>query len=341
MLSKRLGILILAATLAAGTATTALAVAGAGAIVLEFPVDARYNALGEAGTALAQDAASLWWNPGGLAFATDVHRARAAAMQSKLVPDLADDIRLYWGGYVTSAWGGAFGAHISYLDMGTQTATNDAGDPTGEFSSNMWAFGVGYGTKMSANLGIGFGVKFYHDKLADNNVLQDGTGGSASTFAVDAGLLYKVPGRRMNIGFALRNIGPDVTHVDSDQSDPLPRTVTLGVAYGLVQNASTSLLLVGDVMVPLLKWSDSDQDYSFQPDFDQNEWGVGAEWGYADALFLRFGYKKGTGEIEDTTWGLGLDLGNWLGKNIVFGYASIPQAKGLDRVTRISVGYDF
>jgi len=329
------------AALLAGTSTTVWAVAGAGAIVLEFPVDARYNALGEAGTALAQDAAALWWNPGGLAFATDVHPGRLGVMQSNLVPDLADDISLYWGGYVTRKWGGTFGAHITYLDMGDQTATDDSGAVTGEFSSNMWAFGIGYGTKMSPNLGIGFGAKFYHDKLAPNNVLQDGTGGTASTFAIDAGLLYKVPGRRMNIGVAVRNIGPDITHVDSDQSDPLPRTFTVGIAYGLAQSENSSLLLVGDFMVPLLKWDDGKQDYSFKPDFDQNEWGAGVEWGYASSLFVRFGYKKGTGEIEDTTWGLGLNLGNWLGKNIIFGYASIPQAKGLDRVNRISLGYDF
>ncbi len=57
--------------------------------------------MGEAGTALAQDVTAMWWNPGGFAFATDRSPKRLHVMQSNLVPDLADDIALYWGGYAT------------------------------------------------------------------------------------------------------------------------------------------------------------------------------------------------------------------------------------------------
>jgi len=41
------------------------------------------------------------------------------------------------------------------------------------------------------------------------------------------------------------------------------------------------------------------------------------------------------------TWGLGLDLGKWVGQDILFGYAAIPQAKGLAKVNRFSIGYNF
>jgi len=47
-----------------GAGSGALAGSGAGAINLTFPIGARYNALGEAGLALAQDATASWWNPG-------------------------------------------------------------------------------------------------------------------------------------------------------------------------------------------------------------------------------------------------------------------------------------
>lgn len=368
---------MLAAAALLAFASPALAVSGAGAIALEFPIGGRYNALGEAGTALSQDATAMWWNPGAFAFATDHHNGRAHAMQSKLVPDLADDIALYWGGYATRKWGGSLGFNITYLSMGEQEGTDDNGNPTGTFKSNMWAFGMVYGTRISQNVGAGLGVKFFRDNLAPDDLTQDGTGGSGSTFAVDAGLLtkvqswkfstipvvgtvlwkapMKVPGLKAiwplqwldpqfggtNLGLSVSNLGPDITHVDSDQSDPLPRKVTLGMAYGVYHSQAMSLLLVGDMLVPLLSWDDANDDYGFGMDFDEKEFGAGVEWEYDGSLFVRFGWKEGTGEISGETYGFGMNLGKWLGQNIEFSYASVPQAQGLSSVNRFSIGYDF
>lgn len=328
---------------------TAHAISGAGAIALEFPIGARYNALGEAGTALSQDATAMWWNPGGLAFATHVGRVagpndvrgRVQFMHSKLVPDLANDIFLYWGGYVSQKWGGSFGFNMTFLSMGKQQGVDDNNNPTGIFSSNMWAAGLVYGTRITPNVGFGFGVKYFRDNLAPDAVLQDKHGGSGSTFAVDAGVLWKIPTVRANVGVAISNLGPNITHVDADQSDPLPRKATFGFAYGLYQGEATSLLLVGDYLVPLLNWDSVTDDYRIGLEFSDTEYGGGLEWSYIDSLFLRFGWKKGTGEIDDYTWGLGLDLSKWMGQKLSFGYASVPQAKGLQHVNRISMGFNF
>ncbi len=337
-------LLVAVGLLSAGSSV--YAISGAGAIALEFPIGARYNALGEAGTALSQDATAMWWNPGGLAFATDAHPGRIHAMQSKLVPDLADDIALYWGGYVSRKWGGSLGFNLTFLSMGDQLATSDDGTEGQIFSSNMWAAGVVYGTRLSPNLGFGIGFKFFRDNLAPNAVLQDKQGGSGSTFAVDAGVLWKVPSLKSNFAVAISNLGPNITHVDADQSDPLPRKITFGVAYSIMHSEATSLLAVGDFMVPLLVWDESTDDFGigFEPfplNQEENEWGVGLEWSYVQSLFIRLGYKKGSGQIEDMTWGLGMHLGRWVGQNITFGYASVPQAQGLKNVNRFSLGYDF
>jgi len=335
--------LMLAAVSLLVFSSPALAVSGAGAIALEFPIGARYNALGEAGTALAQDVTAMWWNPGAFAFATGAGKSnkRVHAMQSKLVPDLADDIALYWGGYAANSFGGTFGVSMTYLSMGSQEATNDAGEVIGTFDSNSWAFGMTYGTRITHNLGVGMTVKYFRDNLAPDEFTQDQVGGSGSTFAVDAGVLWKVPAIKSNIGVAISNLGPNITHVDADQSDPLPRKMTVGVAHSVYQSDIMSLLLVGDVLIPLLDWSSEKDDYGVGLDFGEDEFGVGAEWGYDNSLFIRFGYKKGTGDIEDATYGFGVDLDKWVGQAITFGFASVPQARGLDRVTRFSFGYDF
>jgi len=326
------------------TSNIALAGSGAGAIILSFPIGARYNALGEAGVALAQDVTACWWNPGGLAFASargkpnDLH-----FMQSPLAEGLADDIGLYWVGY-SGALGesGTIGFYINYLDMGEQIATNDAGEEIGVFTSNMFTVGAVYGVRISPNFGLGLGVKYFRDKLADDSALQEGTGGSGDSFGVDIGMLWKVPFLRMNLAAVVANLGPDITHVDEDQSDPMPRKFHTGLAYSLFASEAMGLLFIGDYQIPLYDFKKDSDSYGLGTEFDQEEWGVGAEWNYVQSLFIRFGYTSAAyGDIQDTTYGFGVDLGQWTGQAITFDYASVPQATGLDRVNRFSLGYRF
>ncbi len=327
----------------AGAWSDCLAVAGAGGIVLEFPIGARYNAMGEAGVALAQDATATWWNPAGLAFMSGAEKPRdVQIMQSNLAAGLADDIRLYWLGYAQPMAAGALGVNLTYLDMGQQTATNVSGDITGTFKSYMFTFGAAFGTKLTQNLGVGIGAKYFRDKLADDQFLQDQHGGSGDSFGVDFGALYKVPSIGLNIATAVTNLGPRIQHVDADQSDPMPRKVTTGVAYSAYKSETSGLVLVADVLVPLVKWKATKNDYGFGFDAKGNVYGMGAEWSYVQSLFVRAGYENDNdGQIKAMTYGFGLDLGRWTGQAIQFGYASVPQATGLDRVNRFTLGYRF
>jgi hypothetical protein len=329
----------LAAALLMSSAVPSLAVSGAGAIALVFPIGARYAAMGEAGVALSADATANWWNPGGLAFLSkhDVH-----LMQSKLAASLADDIALYWLGYATPSGPGTLGVNFNYLTMGEQEATDEEGVSQGFFSSYMFAFGAAYGVKVLPNLGFGLGIKYFRDRLAPDDFLQDKSGGSGDSFGVDFGLHYRVPGLRMNLAAAVANLGPNIKHVDADQSDPMPRRATVGMAYGIFDSEVSSLLVVTDYLVPLLKWDETNNDYGFGLEFDEEEYGYGLEWSYVHSLFLRFGYKSArAGDIHDSTWGFGVDLTRWLGRGVKIDYASVPQATGLDRVNRFSLGFRF
>ena len=111
---------VLAAALARRPGRRCPGRSGAGAINLTFPIGARYNALGEAGTALSQDVTAMWWNPGGLAFLPQrPEQHDIQIMQSSLAAGLADDIGLYWGGYaMPMGKHGSLGFAINYLDMG-------------------------------------------------------------------------------------------------------------------------------------------------------------------------------------------------------------------------------
>jgi hypothetical protein len=178
---------------------------------------------------------------------------------------------------------------------------------------------------------VGLGVKYFRDSLAPDGSIQDQFGsGSGDSFGVDLGLLWKVPSIRSNIGLAVANLGPDIKHVDQDQSDPMPRKVTLGAAFSLYHSEFMGLLLVADYLVPLYKWDNDKNDYGFGLETSQEEYGFGAEWNYMRSLFVRVGYKSAQyGDIADMTFGFGVDMDQWVGQAITFDFAAVPQAEGL------------
>jgi hypothetical protein len=171
---KRISIAAALAVALTGAFAGAALASGAGAISLTFPIGARYNAMGEAGTALSQDVTATWWNPGGLAFLPQrPERHDIQIMQSSLAAGLAEDIALYWVGYaMPMGKHGALGFALNYLDMGEQQGTDENGDPTGTFSSYEFSFSATYGVQLSRTLGMGLGVKYFRDKLAPDELLE-------------------------------------------------------------------------------------------------------------------------------------------------------------------------
>lgn len=343
-MSRKIVMVALGALMVFGLADQALAGAGAGAIDLTFPIGARYNAMGEAGTALSQDATALWWNTGGLAFLPSRAKNKDVQMMtSKLAEGLADDIRLTWFGAARPLGSiGAIATSFNYLDMGSQMGVDEDNNETGEFASYMFSISAGYGVRLSRTLGVGVSIKYFRDDLAPDQTIQDGVagGGSGDSFGVDFGALYKIPKFRSMVGVSVANLGPDITHVDAAQSDPMPRKVTFGYAGSVVNSEYGGVLVVADLLIPLYKWKDN--DYSFGLETDQKEWGVGLEANYDYSLFLRIGYKSASyGDISDLTYGMGVDLEKWTNKAFIFDFAQVPQAEGLPHVTRLSVGYRF
>ncbi|MBU8870081.1 MAG: PorV/PorQ family protein [Gemmatimonadales bacterium] len=346
-MSRKFVIAVLGALMVSGLAGSALASAGAGAISLSLPIGARYNALGEAGTALSQDATALWWNTGGLGFlARRYPGGDLQMMTSSLAAGLANDIRLTWLGYGRPLGNiGAIATSINYLDMGWQKAVDEDNNEGDDFHSYMFSVSAGYGVKIMPTLGVGVGIKYFRDSLAPDAVMQDsaGGGGSGSSFGVDFGAQLLIPQLKSRVGLSIANLGPDITHVDAAQSDPMPRKATLGIASGR-RSEYGGVLMVADLLVPLYKYVKEDDvdGYVFGLDYDQNEWGVGFEFDYNYSLFLRLGWKNVSGgDIHDLTYGMGLDLNEWIGRAFIFDFAWVPQAEGLPHVTRITAGYRF
>ena len=311
--------------------SNALAVAESAVPSLTIPPGARPNGMGEAFVAVADDATAGWWNAGGLAFT----KTRSLAfMHSQLVPDLATDVYYEYLGYSSPAGDiGTWSASIIYLTYGESVATDPAGTPLGTFTSWEGSLNVSFAMALAKSLGVGISMKFVRVDLAPAEFTQDNVEGAGTSFAVDLGALYKFEAPRLNLGFSLTNMGPDIAFIDREQSDALPFTARLGVAYTMLADDVSNFLLTGDVEQSLVWLIDDNIDTR-----RSEIWHAGAEYRYVNLIAGRVGYVYDTdGDFDAATYGLGFIYKDKLSLD----YANVPQAQSLDRVHRWSLYFTF
>ena len=337
MRSKLLTFVISAAVALTALTPSAFAVGEAGVPSMIIPPGARANGMGEAYVAIANDATAAWWNVGGLAF---VPNNNLALMHSQLVPDLANDVYYEFLGYSHQLKGfGTISLSLIYLTYGESVATNAQGQSRGTFKSWEASGYLSFSLPVTPNLGVGLTGKFIHADLAPADLTLDQLDGTGSTVAIDAGMLYKTPGflfvkdRALSLGAALTNLGPDISFIDQEQSDPLPITLRVGFAWTAVSNDVSNWLMTFDLEQSLVWLIDSNNDHRRSEIYH-----VGTEYRYIDLLAGRIGYVYDEdGDFSDATYGLGFIYKN----SVTLDYANVPQATTLDRVHRWSVGISF
>ncbi|MFA6451109.1 MAG: PorV/PorQ family protein, partial [bacterium] len=196
-------ILIPAACRAAGTT---------GAIFLNVGVNAKAEAMGGAYTAIADNSSSVTLNPGGMML---IPSSQVSVMHNEYLLDITQD----YFSYVTNNGKRALGGSLVYFDAGAQTGYTATNEYTGMFRPTSYALTFAYGANATKVISYGVAVKYIKEKIQDF---------SGSTFAVDAGVLYKMD-KNWQLGAALSNLGAGLK---LDQaSDPLPLTLKLGAAY--------------------------------------------------------------------------------------------------------------
>ncbi len=331
MMRKRLLVgALLVATLAAHR--SAYAVGEAGVPSLTIPPGARPNGMGEAFVAVSDDATAQWWNVGGLAFGK---QRNLAFMHSQLVPDLASDVYYEFLGYSQRAGDiGTWAVSLIYLTYGESIATDPAGTPLGAFTSWEGTLSASFAMNLSNSVGAGITMKFIRVDYAPDEFTQDANAeGAGTSFAVDLGTLWKLEKQRVNVGFAVTNMGPDIAFIDREQSDPLPITARLGTAWTAISDDVSNLLLTFDVEQSLVWLIDDNIDKR-----RSEIWHVGTEYRYVNLLAGRLGYVYDQdGDFSAPTYGLGFIYKDKLSLD----YANVPQASTLERVHRWSLYFSF
>ncbi|MFO7637898.1 MAG: PorV/PorQ family protein [bacterium] len=224
----------LAVSMLAAIAGSAGANQNPGAVFLMIWPAARPTAMGGAFTSIADDASTVYYNPGGLAFMGGTH---VTLMHANWLPGL------YPGMYYEYAalthkfqQQGSAGLNVIYLTTGETDVINEQGQFLGRYTTFDVSLAAGYGYPVLHNLGVGFAAKFIYSFLVPDWVwevmpeLGISAGGTGVSWALDFGVLYK-PWEFVNLGLAVSNLGPNIAYTSSGESDPLPRMLRAGLTY--------------------------------------------------------------------------------------------------------------
>jgi hypothetical protein len=253
-------------------------------------------------------------------------------MHVKWLPELADDLFYDFFSAVHNFEGwGTFGVNVTFLNLGTNTRTDESGNVLGTFQSYEGALSLSYGTRFTPDLAVGISGKFIYSHLADAGQGAEEGKGEGTSFAVDLGMLYRVPFmRRLSIGAALTNIGPNIAYIDADQADPLPRNLAVGLAYRLLDGVYNRMTLIYEANKELVGLSDD-----MTTELTEVVSSIGAEYWYGTFIALRAGYfYDRIGERRNPTFGGSLAYGDY---RFDFSYIPSGEETVLDNITRFSL----
>lgn len=249
--------------------------------------NSRFSAMGETGTAIADDATAMHWNPSGLAFqtgSTEINFTHSPWLAGLGISDLFYDY-LAAKKHIKSI-NGTVGIDFTYLNIGEVLYRDEFGnsDPSKDYKAYEFAVALAYATKLREDLGIGITTRFIYSRLSPNNLTvgnEKGTG-TAFTTSFDLSALYRpVKGpkfikNKLSIGLNLSNLGPKISYVDAAQADPIPTQIRIGLAYTLLNVPGNELTLAADFSKLLVnRYKDGTSDAFYKAMF--SSWKGGPE----------------------------------------------------------------
>lgn len=296
---------------------------------LEIGIGARAAAMGEAYTALADDAGSVFWNPAGV--------ASVSSRQFYLgYTSWPADISI---GGLALAWNiesvGTFAVNAVYLDTDDMPVTTvyDPEGTSGEmFSLTNYAFGLTYARNMTDQLSFGITGKY---------VSEDYFGYGYSSWALDLGTVYHTGYHGLNLAMAILHFGPEVKFSGNyiDYSDPasvarneqrdfenysLPITFRFGVSMNAIEDDQNILTVAADMV---------------HPNNNLEQYNLGLEYGLQKMFFVRAGYQFNTDE-RGIALGLGVryNISDDLGVQLDYAYSDMGV---LSDIHRVNFGFGF
>jgi long-subunit fatty acid transport protein len=227
---------------------------------LSIPVGARALGMGGAFVGVANDASAMYWNPAGMA------RATQAEVQLNHAAWLAD-IDFNWGGVLLPVGEfGTVGISATSLSMAEmERTTEEQPEGTGQtFSAGSFALGISFAKNLTDWFSIGGTVRYVNEHIWNSN---------ATGVAVDIGTLFTTPFDGLTFGAGISNFGTKLQMSGDDmlvqkdispnngnnanvnanlstESFDLPLTLRIGIAYQPIADEDQSLILAVDASHP-------------------------------------------------------------------------------------------
>ncbi len=309
-------------------------VGSAGAQFLKIGVGPRYQAMGEASVAVANDVYAAYWNPAGLA---EIDRSAVGFTNVNWVLDV-DLNYLALAKYYEDV--GTFAVSASILSMDDQEITTfEEQSGTGDFySASSYSVGVSFARQLTNRFAFGTTAKYVGERI--HNEEADG-------FAFDFGTLLYTGYRSLRLGMSISNMGPELQFKGPDldvsfddlegegANDPvgaqlkttpydLPLVFRVGMAYDVEMGPKSMVTFAGELKHP----NDHDQQGA-----------IGAEYSFSEQFFLRGGYKVNYDE-EGLALGAGLKTSISSETRLFIDY-SWQDFGRLETAQRFSVGFTF
>ena len=331
---KKITWLLLIFSLAATTSAELSKVGSCGAQFLKIGVGSRYQAMGEASVAVANDVYSMYWNPAGLA---DIEDWSFGFTRVNWFMDIDVDyvgIAHYFDDV------GVVGVSVSVLSMDDQEITTfEQQTGTGDFySASSYCVGLSYARQLTNRFAFGGSLKYVGERIHNEN---------ASTYAFDFGTLLYTGYRSLRMGMSISNMGPELQFSGSDldisyderegegnnnpigaqvktTSYDMPMMFRVGMAYDMEMGANAMMTISGELKHP------SDM---------QQQGALGTELVFSDKYFLRAGYKFRYDE-EGLTIGGGLSTQMSNSTTMIIDYAWQDFGR-LESTQRFSIGFAF
>jgi hypothetical protein len=293
---------------AGGAALSASGIGTTGAEFLQLGAGARALALGQAYSALADDATALYWNPAGLARlpqgyldATVMHAPYIAASYYDYAA-VAQDLRSY----------GAIGASLQYFTVGSVTQTDADGTNQGTITPYDMAASIGYAHEFDGLL-VGIAGKYVDSKIAT----------SARTEAVDVGVLSPAFfNDQLRLALVAQNLGGRLRY-DQVGAD-LPRTFKAGGAWRFNEDWTAA----ADLGLP-------SNNVAYAALGIERNWQVFKALAFAGRLGFNSQTLSGLNGLTAVSIGGGLS-----GHDLALDYAFLPMGS-LGVTQRISLSYKF
>lgn len=275
---------------------------GTGLAFLKVGVGARASAMGEAYTAVSDDATATFWNPAALAL---LEQPQVAFTHTEWIQDITAE----YFAFVSQAFGGGIGLSINANDIGgIERRVKPSAEPLATVGANDVSVGVSFARKLSPHLAAGVTLKYLYEKIFIE---------SSSGYAFDAGLSYRSGNLPVRLAVVLQNVG-SMGNLRNEAIE-LPLTVRGGIAYQHALSSLGTLVLAADAV----KVKESDLRGNF-----------GAELWLKSRLAVRLGYQTGFDD-RALNGGFGLQFARYH-----FDYGFTPFDSNFGDTHRISFRLD-